>query len=450
MKRVDKRRETRKDREPGEVRVEFSGKNMTPFGGFGLFRKFIGKLGIEKALNTALGTKFEGDKYPVGRKIMSLVNALICGFDRPSDTEVLKQDKTFQKVMGYSDYPDQSTFSRFLKAFSVKEANRIGEQSVRMLLKVRNNFQGWIKLTLDFDSHVKTVYGNQQRAKVGYNPKKRGRKSYHPLFCFIGESRDFLLGKFRAGNAYTSRGAIEFLKNCLKLIPNKMMQIYVRADSGFFSFDFLSALEKRGIKYAVSAKLYSNIQMKLGGLNYRSLEGGVDVAELEHCMTNGKKTLTCRMIVIREEIREGKPHKKVPRLFDLKGYSYQVIVTNIRQGAPEMIWRFYNGRANVENMIKEAATGFGMDVSPSHCYGGNAAYFQIGMLAYNLMNWFKELALGLNEKKPMIKWVRNHFLLIAGKLVQSSRYVTLKLSQNYPWQREYRQAEARLAALNFI
>jgi hypothetical protein len=39
---------------------------------------------------------------------------------------------------------------------------------------------------------VKTVYGNQQRAKKGYNPKKPGRKSFHPLLCFIGETRDFL------------------------------------------------------------------------------------------------------------------------------------------------------------------------------------------------------------------------------------------------------------------
>lgn len=77
--------------------------------------------------------------------------------------------------------------------------------------------------------------------------------------------------------------------------------------------------------------------------------------------------------------------------------------------------------------------GFGLEVSPSHWYGGNAAYFQIGMLTYNLMNWFKELALGQNQKKAMIKWIRNHFLLIVGKLVQTGRCLKLKLSQNYPF-----------------
>ena len=116
---------------------------------------------------------------------------------------------------------------------------------------------------------------------------------------------------------------------------------------------------------------------------------------------------------------------------------------------PEDVWRFYNGRANIENMIKEGALGFGLEVSPCHRYGGNAAYFQLGMLAYNLMNWFKELALNQQQHKTMVKWIRQHFLFIAGKLVSSGGSLILKLSQNYPWQTEYRNAEARLEALQF-
>jgi hypothetical protein len=100
-------------------------------------------------------------------------------------------------------------------------------------------------------------------------------------------------------------------------------------------------------------------------------------------------------------------------------------------------------------MIKEGALGFGLEVSPSHRYGGNAAYFQMGMLAYNLMNWFKELALNQQQHKTMVKWIRQHFFFIAGKLVSSGGSLILKLSQNYTWQTEYRNAEARLEALQF-
>ena len=77
------------------------------------------------------------------------------------------------------------------------------------------------------------------------------------------------------------------------------------------------------------------------------------------------------------------------------------------------------------------------------------AYFQIGMLAYNLMNWFKETALSQDQHKKMLKWIRNHFFLIAGKLVRTGGCLILKLSQSYPWQKEYRKAEDRLEALQF-
>jgi hypothetical protein len=443
------------------IKVAFSGKNYTPFGGLSLFNKFLCKLGVEKFLDVVhpSGDKSEELKalplvkeggYSVGRKILSVVNGLVLGLERPSDTKILQKDKVAQTLLEYEGYPHQSTLSRFLKSFRVKGAIAIGKKNLQLLLRVRNNFADWLKLTLDLDSEVKTVYGNQQRAKVGYNPKKPGRKSYHPLFCFIGETRDFLLGQLRAGNKYTGTGAIDFLQECLRIIPVHIRRIYLRADSGFYAFDFLHFLEKRGVLYAISVKLYPTIQTKLVNLSYRDIGGGVAVAEYEENRSQGRNKLCYRMVVIREETKEGRPKKKQPKLFELQGYSWQVIATNIWQGAPENLWRFYNERANIENMIKEGAQSFGLEVSPSHQYAGNMAYFQMGMLAYNLLNWFKEKALNQTEHKKMLKWIRRHYFLIAGRLVRSGRSLVLKLSQNYPWQEEYRKAEYRLEGWQFI
>jgi Transposase DDE domain group 1 len=430
----------------GGIKVEFTARDVTPFGGVGLFSKFMRKLGVRETLDKIPGI----DTVNIGKKIMTMVYGFACGLDRPSDTEMLQRDKVFHVVTA-QDYPDQTTLSRFLKACSVKGAAAVADSGTQMLFRVRNNFRGFWKLTLDLDSHVKTVYGKQQRAKVGYNAKKPGRKSYHPLLCFIGETRDFLMGQFRAGDRYTSTGAEELLKKCLWVLPEHIVELYLRADSGFFSYKFLRYLENRNIKYAVVAKLYATIQAKLGGLKYRDIGGGVAVSEFEHCLTKNKRKLCVRMIVIREEIEEdGKATKKQPRLFELAGYSYQVIATNIKEEKPQDIWRFYNGRANVENMIKEAAMSFGMDESPSHWYAGNMTYFHIGMLAYNLMNWFKELALWQDKHKAMLKWLRKNFFLIAGKLVRSGGTYILRLSRDYPYQEEYRKAEARLEALQFV
>ena len=89
---------------------------------------------------------------------------------------------------------------------------------------------------------MKGVYGKQEGAEKGYNPKKRGQKSYHPLLCFIAETRECLHNWFRSGSAYSANGCVEFMKECFARLPNQVGQINVRADSAFFSgelFDFL-------------------------------------------------------------------------------------------------------------------------------------------------------------------------------------------------------------------
>ncbi len=156
------------------------------------------------------------------------------------------------------------------------------------------------------------------------------------------------------------------------------------------------------------------------------------------------------MVVIREEEREVKRKKKQPALFELMGYSYQVIVTNIEGISPEEVWRFYNGRAKVENMIKEGILSYSLDVNISHFYGANVAHFHLVMLAYNLMNLFKELVLGQKEKKRMGKWIRQRFLLKAGKLVSSGRKFILKLQEDWAYREEYKEAAERLERLAWV
>jgi Transposase DDE domain. len=332
------------------IRVEFTGKNLTKFGGIQLVRKFFRQLNIKEELESAVAIEKRESKFSVGGMLVCLLYAVILDLKRQSDTVVLRLDKVFQKIAGFDDYPVQSTISRFLKSFRVETAKGIAHVNHSLLMKSRRQFDDWGKITLDLDSHVRTAYGHQQRASVGYNPKKPGRPSFHPLFCFIGETRDFLHGLFRTGKAHSCRGVKSFVDECLKKIPEGIREIYLRADSGFYDGDFLNYLEMKKIMYAIVVKLYPWIQIELVGLRYRDIGGGISAGEMKYTGIGWKEPR--RMVVIREEQRNQRA-KKQPTLFELMGYSYQVIVTNIEEMSPEEIWRFYNGRANVENMIKE-------------------------------------------------------------------------------------------------
>jgi DDE family transposase len=112
--------------------------------------------------------------------LVSLLYAVILDMKRHSDTLILRLDKVFQKIAGLDDYPVQSTISRFLKRFRFDTTKGIAKGNHSLLMKARKDFKGWHKITLDLDAHVRTDYGNQQGASVGYNPKKPGRRSFHP------------------------------------------------------------------------------------------------------------------------------------------------------------------------------------------------------------------------------------------------------------------------------
>ena len=120
------------------------------------------------------------------------------GLPRFSDIWLLQGDTVAHNLLGSA-------------RFTVPEAKQIGGRTWPCSGERGMAFGGRGCVTLDLDSHVKTVYGNQQLASNGYNPKNLGRKSYHPLFCFIGETRDFLWGRFRPGNRYSGHGAASVL-----------------------------------------------------------------------------------------------------------------------------------------------------------------------------------------------------------------------------------------------
>jgi hypothetical protein len=427
------------------IEVSFSGPNLTLYGGTGLLSKFLSKLKVKEVVEEKVQLPRRERKYSSGDMVLSLVYAQAVDLERLSDTGALCQDRVFHQVARIDDYPHQTSLSRFLRKFTVAAARKIGEANLALWQKARGGLAERQKLTLDMDSHVVTVYGKQQRAKVGYNPKKPGRRSYHPLLCFIGETRDFLWGRFRPGDRNNLQGIDGFLRECLRWLPPGVKELFLRADSGFYSDSFLRSLGRRHIKYAVVVKLYPAIQAQLAGVEYRDIGDGVEVGEFRYQGLGWQEAR--RMVVIREEIKEGEKKKKEPRLLELKGHTYQVIVTNIEGWAPEEVWRFYNGRASVENMVKEGMMGYGLDVNVSHCYGANMAHFYITMLTYNLMNWFKEGVLGQQRVKRMAKWVRQRFFLIAGRLVTRSRRLLLRLSQSWPWKEEYLRAECRLEAL---
>lgn len=425
------------------IKEEFSGKNLTRFGGSGLIRRFFKRHRIKEQIENRV--KVQGrrkSKYSVGDMLTGCLYAMFLGYPRPGQMEVLSTDKVFQVLAGLVSFPVQSTISRFLSSLKVIVARQIADFNFDLLMKFRGGFKAFISITLDLDSHVTTVYGNQQRAGLGYNPKKKGRKSYHPLLCFLGETRDYLGGLFRSGKHHSSYHAVKFLKALIKRLPRHIEQIRLRSDSGFFSGEMIRYLMKEHIEFYMVVPMQPWVQKKIKHLKeWKSIGWGISTGQCEYVF---EKDASLRMVVVRQRVKKGNTPRKQLKLLHTDDviYDYQVILTNSDK-EPEQVWRFYNERASCENFIKEGIYGFGLDKVISHSYAGNYAWFELLMLAYNLMNFFKEEVLSQKNVKNTIQTIRDRLFFIPGRLISTSRKYVLKLEKTWFYRKEYEEALAR-------
>src|SRR5437870_311058 len=143
------------------------------------------------------------------------------------------------------------------------------------------------RLIFDLDSTVVTVFGHQEHAAVGYNPRYRGKRSYNPLLCIEANSSYLWDTELRAGNASTWEGSPELLDTCFVNVPPDIREIRLRADSGFGFNPVLEALEQRSLHYAVVARMTSGLRRCLQSLHYHPV-----TAFQRNCLDTSWQNLT--------------------------------------------------------------------------------------------------------------------------------------------------------------
>jgi hypothetical protein len=98
---------------------------------------------------------------------------------------------------------------------------------------------------------------------------------------------------------------------------------------------------------------------------------------------------------------------------------------------PLNIWRFYNGRAAVELIIKELKNDYPLAKIPTKHFAANESYFHVLLFSYNLVNWFKRLCLPKEFQTMTLNSLRARLLLIPGELVHPGNRPTLKLPEYF-------------------
>ena len=177
----------------------------------------------------------------------------ILRYRRLRDTDYYLDDPMVLRVLGLHHFPDVSTISRTLAAADAKDVINVRQMAQDTVL-VRRGQERLARATLDFDGSVLTTMKHAEGTAVGFNKKKKGARSYYPLFCTFAQTGQFLDMHHRAGNVHDSNGAPEFAKACIdkarSALPGAVIE--ARFDSAFFSEEMLGGLADNKVEFTVS------------------------------------------------------------------------------------------------------------------------------------------------------------------------------------------------------
>jgi hypothetical protein len=386
---------------PMEFDISYTSKEITPWGGMVFLKQMLQKIGFRTLVESNPDLPVSGSNrgYNISTIVEGFITSIWCGANRFLHTEVTRHDAALGKIFDWKNTPGQDTYKRFFSKFT-QATNQ----------KVSDYFYSWFfenikfdNFTLDIDSSVMTRYGEQEGAKKGYNPSKKGRASHHPLIAFIADVKLVANMWLRSGNTSSANNFLSFLEDTLSKLKNKTIGL-IRLDSGFFQSNILDYLEEKVMNYVVAVKFSQPIQRLIqSSTNWIVLDTGIEICEQIYQSNSWQKPR--RIVVVRQKLKDRPkaPGKQLVLFAEeeiYRNYRYSAYVTNLNLPAAE-IWRLYRGRGDAENRIKELKYDFGFDSFNLNDFFATEAALTFAMIAYNLMSLFRMFVLQEKTQKTL-------------------------------------------------
>lgn len=407
---------------------EFTDRKVTAWGGMRMFKEFLDRTEIRRVLGeSGLPWPASNCGYNPVQVVESFWVSVWLGGVRFSHTAMVRFDEALKEIFGWRRLPCVSTYTRFFKKFNRGCVDNVfGKINKWFFQQIPQK-----SITLDLDSSVLTRYGKQEGSLVGYNPRKPGRPSHHPIMAFIADMRMVAHSWLRSGNAGTNNGAKVFLSETMDILGKHRIGL-LRADAGFFDGKFMDDVEDKALEYIIAARMNPIIKGKIQAIkNWTRVDNGIECGEFEYQAEIWRKAR--RITAIRQLVEE-RPQASGKYLFDMHDYRYQAWVTNLRLPAPE-VWRLYRQRADSENRIEELKHDFGLNGFCTKDFYATEAAFRCVMMAYNLVSLFRQAVLGL-KIQPRLQSIRFQCFAIGSWIGKKYRQNVLRVSlaqKRRPW-----------------
>ncbi len=421
--------------------IKFEQQQLTSFAGLMLLQPFLATIDFTASLARCFRHVRAGKVYGRATVFLQLIIHLLLGYRDLRESAYYRDDPMVKRVLGLKRVPNVATLSRMLKDADERSVEQL-RRLLRRLVVDRLRELALARITLDFDGSVQSTGRRAEGTAVGFNKKKKGARSYYPLFCTIAQTLQVLDFLHRSGNVHDSRGARAFIAECIGLIHEALPHavIEVRADSAFFTDELVTVLRGHRVEFTLSVPFERFTRLK--GLiearrRWRSFD--VDRSFFERLWKPKSWEQAYRFVFIRTR---AKKQQKGPVHLDLfvpyeYGYEFKVIITNKRVGVGTVL-RFHEGRGSQEGIFGELKTHCAMGHVPVRRRLGNQMYLLAGLFAHNLV---RELQMrteapsrGTTDNRAalwvfeQVDTVRKTLLQRAGRLTRPSGKLTLTIS----------------------
>jgi len=418
---------------------DFQGKNLTAYGGLLPIATMLEKLGFQQLVEETLTVKRATRAMPMYQFVLAMVLAVYVGFSRLHHLRFLQREPMLMGILKVLRLPPQCTFWRFMASLPVNVAGQVLKIQRSMRQRVWEAAHVQLgEVTLDTDTTVHTLFGQQMGARKSYNPKHKGKKSYQPILTFLAETREYVGGELRNGDRPTGAQIARHLDSVFAALPGTVQTIRARADSGFYCGEAVEAYTRQGCEFIISARKTSRLVDELKAARWTGSPRTDADGQCEFWYQPEGWGQAYRFIALRYVKKPKDDEAEGPaqyQLFDTPEYTYRVFVTSMKGAIDVLAW-FYNQRAGAENLIKEANNDAGLAAHPSARWAMNCIHFQLAMLAYNLNCWlllFSREEAGQTEVLPhtTLATSRLRFLFVAAKIWRHAGRVGVSYSDHY-------------------
>jgi hypothetical protein len=423
--------------------LKFENQSLTSFSGLVVFQQFFAILRLKARLARCFAHQTTGKVFARVTLFLQLVVHLLLGYRELRDSRYYQDDPLVKRLLGLRRLPDTTTLSRMLKEADAKSVAKL-RALLRELLFERLVNLALPRLTLDFDGSVLSTTRRAEGTAVGFNRKKKGARSYYPLFCTIAQTGQVLDFLHRSGNVHDSHGAREFILACIRAVRQVLpgVVLEVRMDSAFFSDEIVMALDEAKIEFTVSVPFERFVELK-GKIERRKRWQRID-SEVSYFEEQWKPKVWDRRFRFLFVRTLAKRQQKGPIQLDLflpyeYGYDFKVVVTN-KTLSPQKVVAFHEGRGSQEGIFGELKSHCQMGYVPVRKWLGNQMYLLAGVFAHNLLRELQMITTAPSRRTTQKRtplWAfeqlatfRAGLIQRAGRLTRPQGKLTLTISAN--------------------